>query len=406
VCVCALAIIDVTGNIIQTPFWLFCKILDDVLTSQGHFLRGPESSAIKGCVKTIHECVARLVAEKEAKSSVKDFLFSTPQGEEVYHWLSEQGLSQYTSSFVSVRLNSLRKISRMTSDDLFKVHQKFCSSTAHAELAHENDDVGSRVFLEEAVQALKDDPRTKTLQEQLDDFRDPKVSGLNLMGANHQLEVLMAQRGWRWFFLSALLCAGLYQGFGAVTGFARLSNIITSGNILTYGVQLSTNGTLWIPVVAKDGNGDAYLFDSSALASKPGNVVSALFPQEEKARYIKILPGTWEGMRVQDLNQKTYSPTAPDLRLAVLGALGREGALPYRVLSDGSPDQAWVQLGCSFNHNSSSDAQAVDAAWDGQPQQNSDNVLRRWAQLHEKIGEVQCCLNSQRPGVHVCTRDG
>ena len=66
-----------------------------------------------------------------------------------------------------------------------------------------------------------------------------------------------------------------------------------------------------------------------------------------------------------------------DLRL---GIVGNQGVIPYDILTDGLPEQAWMQRGC--------------------------NNIRQglWAFKNESVGEVQCCLTS--PRVHVCTRDG
>ena len=364
------------------PVIRFCsglaQIVDDVLKSQGHFVHGPESSAVKGAVKAIHECAARLIAGKVFNKSIENFLFSTPQGEEVYTWLAEQGLSQYTSSFVSLHLTSLRKVSRMTSTDLAAVHFKFRSSTAIADVTLENEDVGRRVFLEEAVQSLRSDPRTKTLREQLDDYCDPKVSSFNLLCANHQLEILMAKHWWRYFAVATFGVIGLYQLAWSVISLLHFMHLTQTSSVSTYGVQLSDNGTVWSSVVCNDRTGDPCVFDSSILASRPEEVVTSLFPQQRKARFLRILAGTWS---------RIYNGTAPDMRVGILGALGREGTLRYQVLSEGASGQAWVQPGCSKADSSAGSAGSS-----------------RWAAVGERVGEVQCCLRSS--GVHVCTRDG
>jgi hypothetical protein len=88
----------------------------------------------------------------------------------------------------------------MTSDDVHKVHQKFCASSATPEQrSFEGDDIGSRILLEEAIQELKGhpplfkaDPRTATLKEQLAKYKDRRVSPLNLISAKNQVEVVMA----------------------------------------------------------------------------------------------------------------------------------------------------------------------------------------------------------------------
>jgi hypothetical protein len=82
------------------------------------------------------------------------------------------------------------------------------------------------------------------------------------------------------------------------------------------------------------------------------------------------------------------------MRVGILGRLGRESTLHYRVVSDGASGQAWVQPGCSSLHDAGLSKESSQA----------DIHSPRWASLDESIGEVQCCLDS--PGVHVCTRDG
>ena len=296
------------------------------------------------------------------------------------YWLASRGLSQYTSSFVSLHLNSLRKVAAATNDDLSKVHRKFCASTALSGLHSENDDVGRLVMLKEAVQSLKDDERTKTLQDQLDDYSDPKVSGLNLIGAQHQLEVAMAQQGYRWFFIWVLIVVTLYQAIYSGIAIMEMSGQTNSYNLMTYGVQLSLNSTSWWPVVCQDAIVEGpCIFDSSNLISRSEEVVSNLFSRQQKARYVKILPGTWESMR----RGSNHDVIGPEFRLGVLGALG-EVYLRYSVVSEGSSGQAWLQPGCSRN----------------------STTLRNgmWALLEEEIGMVQCCIDS--PGVHVCTRYG
>jgi len=273
----------------------------------------------------------------------------------------------------------------MTSDDLSTVHLKFCSSTAIADINLDNEDVGRRVFLEETVQSLRNDPRTKTLQDQLNDYCDPKVSGLNLIGANHQLEVMMSSRSYRYFFILVLLFIGFYQLYWSVISLVHLNILAETISITTYGVQLSTNGTMWSPVVCNDQNGGPCIFDSSILASRPDDVVTNIFPQQTEARYLKILAGTW---------QEIYNGKKPDMRLDIIGDLGQEGTLRYQVLSDGVSGQAWLQPGCVH----SIDIVSPDGTFPAK-----DN-LPRWASIDESLGEVQCCLDS--PGVHVCTRDG
>ena len=53
---------------------------------------------------------------------------------------------------------------------------------------------GQRVVLGAAVEVLKGTVKALPLREQLEIYSDPKVSGMNLIGAQNQLEVVAAKR--------------------------------------------------------------------------------------------------------------------------------------------------------------------------------------------------------------------
>ena len=113
---------------------------------------------------------------------------STPQGEEVFAWLAEQSLSIYSAVFARHKLDTLRKVSLLTPTQLDTINADLNvvtgSSTSETVLVQE----GQRVTLGEAVAALKNSPQAMSLKERLRTYRDPTVSGLNLVGAQNQLE--------------------------------------------------------------------------------------------------------------------------------------------------------------------------------------------------------------------------
>ena len=82
------------------------------------------------------------------------FQFSTPQGEEVRRFLADKALSYYTSTLAKNKINSLRKLSLLTMQQLDTLHSEFCAtvqtgkdiSTAH---------LGRRVELGEALRLLE-----------------------------------------------------------------------------------------------------------------------------------------------------------------------------------------------------------------------------------------------------------
>jgi hypothetical protein len=178
---------------------------------------------------------------------------------------------------------------------------------------------------------------------------------------------------------------GTYLCWSAVDFSQDLNYTLKTRSIMTYGVQVSSNGTNWRSVSC---GADPCTFDTKALASQPDDVVENLFPHHEEARFVKILLATWEGM------QEGSGGRGGDMRLGILGVHGG-GSLSYRVSSGGVSEEAWLQLGCSVNRSS---FQGYANTYDKIQSEG------RWAALDAKIGEVQCCLSS--PGIHVCTRDG
>ena len=340
---------------------------------QGFFVYGPKDNAVKTAVAAIYECAVRMVQERTEKSQVEMFAFSTPQGHEVCTWLADHMLSHYASTFARNKLDSLRKVANMTPEDVAVVHTEYCSVRSISE-RDAGAEVGSLVFLREAILSLKDDNRAGTLKHQLNWYRDEEVSGVNLLKAQNQAEVFFGRRYWYWMCVSWAIfaCAlGCYWTIAFVSN-VRLRNINRS--VLSYGVQLSRDGRNWSHVTCTDRNGPC-VFDANILASQPSSIVSNLFPSEFESRYVKVLPGTCAGSYAGNLDARACA-----MRLGILGALG-EVCLQFSFVSEGPAEQAWLQHGC-----------------------NVDGVEGRWAAVDERIGEVQCCL--ARPSVHVCTRDG
>jgi len=150
------------------------KILSGITQFQGFFLQGIAYDAVKGAVQYIHACVSRLVQEQGGRQQLEQLQFSTPQGEEVFQFLLVKTLSCYGSTLARNKLNSLRKVSQLKSHQLDKLHEEFCATCSIVGDISATQ-LGRRVALGEAVEALKGNPRTKTLKEQLYDFSDPKV---------------------------------------------------------------------------------------------------------------------------------------------------------------------------------------------------------------------------------------
>ena len=52
--------------------------------------------------------------------------FSTPQGQEVLEWLAEEMISQYAHVFARNKLDSLRKVSRLSEAQIAKLNDESC----------------------------------------------------------------------------------------------------------------------------------------------------------------------------------------------------------------------------------------------------------------------------------------
>ena len=120
--------------------------MQDVLKSQGFILRGPESNAIKTAVKTIHECAERFASEKASVKLIEIFQLTTPQGAEVLEWLSSCKLSPFSHVFARNRIYSIRKVSRLTTEELKMINDEYYSTLVGK--ARESQ-VGSRIALGE-----------------------------------------------------------------------------------------------------------------------------------------------------------------------------------------------------------------------------------------------------------------
>ena len=116
-------------------FFVQTKIMQDVLKSQGYFVRGEESDAIKGAVNGIQECAQRCATEDAAKKLVENFQFSTSQGQEVLEFLSSRMLSTYAHIFAKNGLCSIRKVSKLTSTEIVGLSEELSCATGEAQVS-------------------------------------------------------------------------------------------------------------------------------------------------------------------------------------------------------------------------------------------------------------------------------
>ena len=360
-------------------------VMDSVQEFQGHFVQGNAYDAVKGAAQGIYECAVRQVAEHRARRALKHFKFSTPQGEQVYEWLADNRLLQFASIFAKNRLDSLRKVSRLTHEEVVAINKELYALQQRDSSREEgavDQQHGTRVALGDAIERLKGDPSTKTIQEQMEGYNDSQVSVLNLLGAKNQSAAWLGKRLWVFVWCS-------FFGFGTCWFLQSCMDLMREldyttkhRSVVRYGVQLSNDTHTWRYVSCADNQASSCVFERT-LASDADMIASNFFPYEEESRYVKILPRLWSG-----LNNVEIQARGGDMRLGILG--GDAGGLDYRILSDGPTGKAWLHYGCSLNRSSGMDMQM----------QKED----QWSFLDEPIGEVQCCLNASR--VHVCTRDG
>ena len=356
------------------------QVMGEVTQSQGFFLRGLESNALKDAVHVIHDCVQRLMRERASRKLVDNLQFWTPQGQEVLDWLAKCMLASYAHVFARNQLDSLNKVAELRDQDIDNLNDEFCANAG----IDGKTKIGGRVRLAMAVASLKGDGRTKTITDRARDYKDTSVSADMLIGAQNQLEVRVVKS--KSGILQTLVLIGLlyaaslfmipFQGFPL---YYKIQSETKPRSVTSYGVQLSANNVNWTDVTHAEGSGGAYVFDSSASAARPGLVVTNLFPHPAEARYIRVLPRSWQGQ----LGSHEDGNTGGDLRLSIVGSLADGPSLDFTVVLDGLAGQAWLQNGCSGKH-------------DAPPGQ--------WVSKDENAGHVQCCLAT--PRVHTCTRDG
>lgn len=99
-------------------------------------MQGLEGAAIQEVTAVTIECANRVVSQTMRTRAEKTFRKQYPQGEEVAEWLLANKLAHFTSTFDGLELNTLRKISTMTTEDVHKVHRTFLLQNPDLTLGH------------------------------------------------------------------------------------------------------------------------------------------------------------------------------------------------------------------------------------------------------------------------------
>jgi hypothetical protein len=337
------------------------EIMSGITQSQGHFLMGPASDAVDGAVRAIHGCAQRLIEERSSSILVEALQFSTSQGQEVLEWLAEEMISQYAHVFARNKLDSLRKVSRLSESEIAKLNDEFCRGLHGTS----EGQIGGRIRLADAVASLRNDPRTRSIAERLTSFSDSAAEN----------EVLNQRLAWLTEFVWTSILVSVLAFSLPVIGFPLHHSLASNPHSVTsYTVQLSIDGSNWTNVMCPGGECEVQQKCVFYASPEKSMGVTHWFPRTEEARYLRLLPSSWENM---------HDGTGADLRLGVISGTPEEGSsLTFAVVQDGHAGQAWLQAGCNK---------------DGTP-------TGVWSPVEAQVGRVQCCLNV--PGVHVCTRDG
>ena len=275
-----------------------------------------------------------MLAQKTRAVAQDTFQRKHPSGAEVSEWLANNKLAHYTSTLDGLGLNSLRKISEMTPEDVQNVHQTFLEQNSDMiqGLSLDIANLGDRINLGSAVEALNNDKRTMTLKDQVLFYKDPKVAGLNILMAQNQLELIFAKKRLHFLLIGIFFVGSVYNMYWALMYRERQNYAPKTFSVTTYGVQLSHDATNWTDLPCADRTGGTCVFESSILASQPDAIVRHLFIQPEPVRYLKILPWTWSRMEEEDLSGA--GKLHADMRVGIIGG-SDTGSVPFRVLNDG-----------------------------------------------------------------------
>jgi len=350
------------------------QIFKDITQFQGAFLEGAERPAIENAVKVIHDCACRQLVEENDHLHIEHFQFSTPLGHEVYNWLKSNMLTEFASAFARHKIDSLYKISLMTSEQVDAVNKDHCENLA---LSGSSRRVGSQIMLVKAIYGLKKDERAFSCTERLEQYKDTNVAWRMCFGANNQLEVLLSKPVWRlWlvFFIFVAVPGLLIALFSLCIIFdASILSGRPASSVTSVRILVGVNGSDWRPVDCGKGLG----VQCNILAD------TAPFSRPEYARFIKIFPAEWEpGMFSIDPQMKLGILGTPDTSHQYFDGIGDR--LDYLVLGSGSAGEYWLQDACT---------------------RDPPGIFQgRWESAEHKLGKVQCCLFS--PDLHVCTRDG
>lgn len=132
-------------------------------------------------------------------SSSGHFESSRPCGHEVIEWLEENALENYIPIFAASGLNSLLMVSKLGSEDsaeqMQELYDKHCViSTPYGT----KPKVGDFRALCAAITRLAQDPKARSLQQRLEEFRDKKVTGISVLSRCNTVELMWCTSSGKW----------------------------------------------------------------------------------------------------------------------------------------------------------------------------------------------------------------
>ena len=160
-------------------------------------------------------------------------------------------------------------------------------------------------MLSSAVSELKGDKITRTLADQLLYYKDPTVSGFNILTAQNQLELVFAKKRYHGLLVGFFVWCFLYTGYWGLQYRDQLNYVPKTFSVTTYSVQVSGDGRNWSDVTCGAGVAWACAMVAFVAARAPLRVLRRCFGRVAAAGAVRC-PGLVGGH---------CSPPAPPKRV-------------------------------------------------------------------------------------------
>ena len=207
------------------------EIVSEIFEFQPLMVSGLRESAWRDCYDAISATVRHICVQRD----VECLRFSHPLGHEVLDWLQTHALSDLSSTFAKLQLDSLHKVSRLTTEQIFFVCAEAEDDEGGAKIVTGHSKtfpMGMHIVLGEAVESLRFDERAQTLSNRLSGYRDTgSLDFLNLILRQNQMSVIFSNVWLRCLIVLCLLLVGVLGGTFVFLDYARKpSNTSTKKN--------------------------------------------------------------------------------------------------------------------------------------------------------------------------------